>query len=353
MHVRLGDIAVRAGVSLATVSRVLNGKPGVSELTRARVLAEAEQLGYHPPASPDRARTALIGLIVPELENPVFPMYVQTIEGALAARGYTPLLCSTTPAVLENEYIDVLLDRGVDGLIFICGRHANTEVDHQRYHDLRATGIPMVFINGWLPDLDAPFLSVDDVEATRMAVDHLIDLGHVRIGAVMGPLRYITTKRKITGYELATRSLAQTPGTEFVVNSVFSVEGGDAAMQVLLDREVTAVVCGSDLMALGAVRAVRGRALRCPQDVSVIGYDDSPLLTFTDPPLTTVRQDVASMSRQAVEALMDEMSGVSGPRHELLFAAQLVVRASTGPVQAGRGADVMRSELQGARSAGR
>lgn len=183
----------------------------------------------------------------------------------------------------------------------------------------------------WLPDLDAPFLSVDDVEATRMAVDHLIDLGHVRIGAVMGPSRYSTTRRKIAGYELGTRDLAQTPGTELVVNSVFSVEGGYAAMQVLLGRDVTAVVCGSDLMALGAIRAVRGHGLEVPGDVSVIGYDDSPLLSFTDPPLTTVQQDVSGISRQAVDALMDEMNGVQQPRHELLFSAQLVVRGSTGP----------------------
>ncbi len=241
------------------------------------------------------------------------------------------MLCSTTPAVLENEYIDVLLERGVDGLIFICGRHANTEVDHGRYHDLRAMGIPLVCINGWLPDLDAPFLPVDDVDATRMAVDHLIDLGHVRIGAVMGPSRYSTTRRKIAGYALGTRDLAQTPGTELVVNSVFSGEGGNAAMQVLLDRDVTAVVCGSDLMALGAIRAVRGHGLEVPDDVSVIGYDDSPMLSFTDPPLTTVQQDVSGISRQAVEALMDEMSGGQQPRHELLFSAQLVVRGSTGP----------------------
>lgn len=353
MQVRLGDVAIRAGVSLATVSRVLNGKPGVSDLTRARVLAEAEQLGYQPPASPNRARTALIGLIVPELENPVFPMYVQAIEGSLVSRGYTPVLCSTTPAVLENEYIDVLLERGVDGLIFVCGRHANTEVDHSRYYELRAKGLPLVCINGWLPDLDAPFLSVDDAAATRMAVEHLADLGHTRIGAVMGPARYITTQRKVAGYQIAVHQRSTYTASDLVVHSVYSVEGGYAAMQVLLDRGVTAVICGSDLMALGAIRAVRGRGLDCPRDVSVIGYDDSPLLTFTDPPLTTVRQDVASMSRQAVEALMDEMSGIAGPRHELLFAAQLVVRASTGPVRAATNANVRHPELQGAQTAGR
>jgi len=124
---------------------------------------------------------------------------------------------------------------------------------------------------------------VDDVDVTRMAVDHVIDLGHVRIGAVMGPSRYSTTRRKIAGYELGTRDLAQTPGTELVVNSVFSGEGGNAAMQVLLDRDVTAVVCGSDLMALGAIRAVRGHGLEVLDDVSVIGYDDTPTLGFTDP----------------------------------------------------------------------
>lgn len=340
MRTRLEDIAARAGVSVATVSRVINGKPGVSEMTRRTVLAEVELLGYERP-SPARFRSGLVGLIVPELDNPVFPLFVQHTESALAAEGYTPLPCTATPIVQEGEYIDILLDRGVGGLIFISGRHANTEVDHSRYGELRAAGIPIVLVNGYIDGLDAPFVSSDDVESTRTAVRHLRSLGHRRIGCAMGPARYITSQRKVEGFrrglaELADGSAAATPDNgDLVVHSVYTVEGGQAAAQMLLDEGVSAVVCGNDLMALGAVRAARARGLDVPRDFSVVGYDDSPLVTFTDPPLTTMRQDVYGISRHAVGALLDEVNGAPQPRRELLFQTQLLVRRSTGPAGPG------------------
>ena len=340
MASRLEDVAARAGVSAATVSRVINGKRGVSDETRRRVNAQIELLGYQrPPQRSKRARSGLVGLIVPELENPIFPQFVQAIEGNLASRGYTPFLCSATPAVQEDEYIDMLLGRDVAGLVFVCGRHANAEVDHSRYHKLRADGMPMVLVNGWLDGLDAPFASTDDVAAMREAVHHLRDLGHTRIGCAMGPARYVTSRRKVAGFleamHAAHRGVDQGVDAErLVVNTVFSVEGGHAAAEVLLEQQITAIVCGSDLMALGAVRAGRAAGLRVPQDLSVVGYDDSAMLAFTDPPLTTARQDVMGISRHAVDALLDEMNGSPQPRRELLFQAQLVVRGSTAPAPA-------------------
>ena len=330
MRTRLSDIAARAGVSVTTVSRVVNGKPGVSEHTRQVVLAELEALGYDRAGG--RSRSGLVGLMVPELINPVFPAFVQHVERALAAGGCTPLLCTTTPVIQEDEYLDTLLARGVTGILFVSGRHANTEVDHSRYHALRSAGVPLVLVNGPLPDLCVPQLSSDDAGALSAAVEHLRSLGHERIGCAMGPARYTTSQRKVEGF---LRAMTDADAEDLVVHSVYTVEGGQAAAEVLLDRGVTALVCGSDLMALGAVRAVRARGLDVPTDVSVVGYDDTPLLGFTAPPLTTMRQDVPAMSRHAVGALLDEMNGVAGPRRELLFSAELVVRGSTGPFGAG------------------
>jgi DNA-binding LacI/PurR family transcriptional regulator len=324
---RLEDIAAQAGVSVATVSRVLNGRPGVSDRTRQAVLAAVELLGYDRP-QPARVRSGLVGLIVPELDNPVFPLFVQAIETALAAQGYAPLLCTATPVVEENEYVDVLLARGVAGCVFVSGRHANTEADRSRYWELRAAGFPMVLVNGYVEGLDAPFVSADDVESFRTAVAHLLALGHRRIGCVMGPARYVTSRRKLEGFR---QGLAGADGGELVVHGIYSVEGGQAATDLVLERGATAVVCGNDLMALGAIRAARARGLRVPGDLSVVGYDDSPLLAFTDPPLTTLRQDVTGMSRHAVEALLDEIRGTPQPRRELLFRTQLMVRGSTAP----------------------
>ena len=335
MRTRLEDIAERAGVSVATVSRVVNGKPGVADETRRRVLAEVELLGYDRPST-YRSRSGLVGLIVPELHNPVFPSFVQHIETALASEGYTPLLCTATPIVQENEYIDMLLERGVAGLVFVAGRHANTAVDHSRYAELRTAGVPLVLINGHVREVDAPFISADDVVAMQMAVDHVADLGHRRLGCAMGPARYVTSQRKVEGF---LKGLAGRRGSDdidgsfadedAVVHSLYSVEGGQAAMEVLLDLGVTGVVCGSDLMALGAIRAARARGLNVPTDVSVVGYDDSLLMAFTDPPLTTIRLDVEAMSRHAVNALLDDIHGRPQPRQEVLFPTELVVRQST------------------------
>ncbi len=188
-----------------------------------------------------------------------------------------------------------------------------------------------MLINGYVEGVDAPFISTDEEAAMDLAVAHLAALGHTRIGLAVGPERYVPTKRKISGFR---RAMAAQTGAADVADliecSLFSVEGGAAAAARLLDQGVTAIVCGSDLMALGAIRAARQRGLEVPQDVSVVGFDDSPLVAFTDPPLTTVRQAVPAMGQAAVQALLDEIGGARASRSEFLFRPELVVRGSTG-----------------------
>ncbi|BEP13019.1 LacI family DNA-binding transcriptional regulator [Acidothermaceae bacterium B102] len=341
MKVRLADIATQVGVSVATVSRVLNGKPGISDATRRAVLDALEERGYETP--PDRHRVGRAGLVVPDLENPIFPSFVRHAEGTLAAHGFAPLLCAATPIIDEREYIDMLVDCGVAGIIFIAGRHANTETDHSRYHELKAAGIALSFVNGYFPGIDAPFVASDDTQALRLAFQHLYDLGHRRIGCAIGPSRYISTRRKVAGFLLGyqeTAALGSVPDkkalerleAEMVAYSVYSVEGGQAAAEQLLHRGVTAIVCGSDQMALGVIRTATANGLRVPHDVSVIGYDDFPIAPFLAPPLTTMRQNVAAMSVIAVNSMMDELRHSRTETREVLVAAELVIRGSTGPV---------------------
>lgn len=327
---RLHDVAEQAGVSEATVSRVLNGKPGVGQETRQQVLTALDVLGYERPAALRSTSAGLIGLVVPELVNPIFPTFAQLVESALAGHGYTPVLCTQTPGgVTEDEYVEMLLARGVSGIIFISGLHADSTADPRRYRVLLERGLPLVLVNGTRPDIPVPCISTDDDKAVRTAVNHLASLGHTRFGLAIGPTRFVPVERKVAGFRAA---MSSDPGFEgFEEYSLFSVEGGHAAATRLLDAGVTAIVCGSDLMALGAVRAVRSRGLSVPGDVSVVGYDDSPLMAFTDPPLTTVRQPVAAMSQSAVQTLVDAITGHETPGGEYLFDAELVVRGSTGP----------------------
>ena len=332
---RLADIAIQAGVSEATVSRVLNGRPGVAEATRQAVLTALDVLGYERPARLKQHSAGLVGLIVPELDNPIFPMFAQVIESALAHHGYTPVLCTQTPGgVHEDDYTQMLLERGVAGIVFVSGLHADSSADPARYVALRRRGLPIVLVNGYIDGVDAPFVSNDDVTSMDLAVTHLVAQGHTRIGLALGPRRFVPVVRKITGFRDAMRRhLGLEDVDDWVECSLFSVEGGTAAAGRLVDAGCTAVICGSDLMALGAIRAVRDRGLEVPRDVSVVGYDDSPLIAFTDPPLTTVRQSVQAMGSAAVRALLDEISGVATPRAEYVFRPELVVRGSTGSVR--------------------
>jgi len=332
---RLADIAVQAGVSEATVSRVLNARPGVAEATRQAVLTALDVLGYERPERLRQHSAGLVGLIVPELDNPIFPAFAQVIESALAHHGYTPVLCTQTPGgVHEDDYTQMLLERGVAGIVFVSGLHADTTADPARYVALRTRGLPIVLVNGYIDGVDAPFVSNDDVTSMDLAVTHLVAQGHRRIGLAVGPRRFVPVVRKIAGFRDAMRRQLMTDDVDTLIEcSLFSVEGGAAAAERLVDAGCTAVICGSDLMALGAIRAVRGRGLTVPGDVSVVGYDDSPLIAFTDPPLTTVRQSVQAMGSAAVRALLDEISGVNAARAEYVFRPELVVRGSTGSVR--------------------
>jgi LacI family transcriptional regulator, repressor for deo operon, udp, cdd, tsx, nupC, and nupG len=337
MRARLSDIARQAGVSEATVSRVLNDRPGVSADTRQAVLTALDVLGYERPERLHKRSAGLVGLVVPELENPIFPAFAQVIESALAQTGYTPVLCTQTPGgVTEDEYLEMLLDRQVSGIVFVAGLHADTTADHERYQRLIDRPMPIVFVNGFAEGIAAPFISCDDKQAAESAVAHLAALGHERIGFVSGPERFRAVQRKLEGYHNGLRRHGLRTGDDLVALTLFGVEGGEVAAGQLLDREATALVCGSDLMALGAIRAAHRRGLQVPRDLSVVGFDDSPLIAFTDPPLTTLRQPVAAMGNAAVRALVDEINGHAAPRSEYVFPAELVVRGSTAAAPARR-----------------
>jgi alanine racemase len=331
---RLADIASKAGVSEATVSRVLNGRPGVADDTRQSVLTALDVLGFERPARLRRRSAGLIGLVMPELTNPIFPAFAQVIETTLSQRGYTPVLCTQSPTgATEDEYIEMLLERGVSGIVFVSGLHADSRADHERYRSLVERRLPVVFVNGYLDGIDAPFISADESVAMELAVGHLVALGHRRIGFASGPERFGVVRRKLAGFRTSMKArlgLSDGEVDDLVQLDMFGVEGGAAAAGRLLDGKATAVVCGSDMMALGAIRAGRQRGLTVPGDLSVVGYDDVPMVEFTDPPLTTVRQPVQAMGLAAVQALLEEVRGHTTPHTEYLFRPELVVRNSTG-----------------------
>lgn len=320
------------GVSEATVSRVLNGKPGVSDATRQSVLTALDVLGYERPTQLRGERARLVGLVLPELQNPIFPAFAEVIGGALAQQGLTPVLCTQTKGgVSEADYVDLLLQQQVSGVVFAGGLFAQADAPHEHYHRLAERNIPVVLINASIEGLDFPCVACDDAVAVEQAWRHLASLGHEKIGLVLGPGDHVPSRRKLEAAQVAARAAGTPLPEESVVRSIFSLEGGQAAAAQLLDRGVTGIVCASDPLALGAIRAARRRGLSVPQDVSVVGFDDSAFMTCTEPPLSTVRQPIEAMGRAAVELLSAQIQGRQSHTGELLFEPELVVRGSTAP----------------------
>ncbi|MFJ9831076.1 LacI family DNA-binding transcriptional regulator [Streptomyces sp. NPDC101169] len=329
---RLAQVAKKVGVSEATVSRVLNGKPGVSESTRQSVLTALDVLGYERPTQLRGERARLVGLVLPELQNPIFPAFAEVIGAALAQQGLTPVLCTQTKGgVSEADYVDLLLQQQVSGVVFAGGLFAQADAPHDHYRQLAERDIPVVLVNASIEGLDFPCVACDDAVAVEQAWRHLASLGHERIGLVLGPSDHVPSRRKLEAARVVARRAGGELPEEFVARSMFSLEGGQAAAARLLERGVTGVVCASDPLALGAIRAVRRRGLSVPRDVSVVGYDDSAFMNCTEPPLSTVRQPIEAMGRAAVELLCAQLQGSRSHPGELLFEPELVLRGSTAP----------------------
>ncbi|HEU5027658.1 MAG TPA: LacI family DNA-binding transcriptional regulator [Spirillospora sp.] len=335
---RLAEVAKKVGVSEATVSRVLNDKPGVSDATRAAVLTALDVLGYERPTQLRGERARLVGLVLPELGNPIFPALAEVVGGALAQRGFTPVLCTLTPGGLsEADYVEMLLQQQASGVIFAGGLYAEADAPHDHYHRLRDVRLPVALVNAASEKLSFPQASTDDAVAAEQAFAHLLSLGHERIGMVLGPEDHVPSNRKLA----AARAAAERAGVDlpaaWVRRSMFSLEGGQAVTGRLIRDGVTGVICASDPLALGVIRAVRRLGMSVPEDVSVVGYDDSAFMNCVNPPLTTVRQPIESIGRAAVTLLVSQVEGGPVAAEELLYEPELVVRASTAPIRNGRG----------------
>jgi DNA-binding LacI/PurR family transcriptional regulator len=332
----LREVAAHAGVSVATASRVASGASNVRPATRERVERAMRDLLYVPPAGP--ASSGAIGLLVPELANPIFPALAQAMEANATAVGLASILCNTAGSILrEADYVRMLLERRVAGMIFISCEMADLGVDHSHYGRLADAGAQLVFVNGATEELEVPSVGVDERAAGQLATQHLLERGHRRIGFVAGPAHYLPTREKAAGREAALRSLGVAPDG-LVAHDEFSVDGGRRAARVLLsrpsDERPTGLICSSDLMAIGALMEATALGLRVPDDLSVVGFDGIEAGEWTDPKLTTIEQPIAEIAATAVGALrmlIDE------PERELphyVFRPKLLARGSTGPAPA-------------------
>lgn len=339
------DVARHAGVSTATVSRVISGSVAARPATRERVLAAAQTLGYRPSAvarSLKLRTTRTLGLLVTDIQNPYYPEIVRAVEDAALERNLAVLLCNgADDPAREETYLDLLVDRRVDGIII-----ASSGLQERHGAWLARRSVPVVLVNWAAPDLHLPAILGDNRAGGRLATDHLLALGHRQIGHLSAPARNAATAERLAGILDALVGAGIDPGTLVVVEGDGQVAGGERAARELIERKptLTAIVCYNDLTAIGAVRALRALGRRVPNDVSVVGYDDIALSAWIEPPLTTIAQRTSEMGRWAVGRLgeligrpvegggMDEwaIGGALGPA-PVLLPVELRVRASTAP----------------------
>jgi LacI family transcriptional regulator len=331
--ITIADVAASAGVSTATVSRVLAGLGGARPDTRQRVLKSARELGYRPSGvarSLKLRTTRTLGLIITDIGNPFFPELVRAVEEAARERDYGVLLCNSgEDPEREGAYLELLAERRVDGVVI-----ASSGVGRRHRAWLAKAPLPVVLVNCASPGVPLPTILSDNRAGAALAIGHLIALGHRRIAHITAPSRNEAAAERLEGARNALRAAGLDPAALLVAEGDGHVGGGAAAAERLLeaDRRLTAIFAYNDLTAIGAIRGIRGCGLRVPDDVSVVGFDDVDLAAFADPPLTTVSQATASMGRWAVAQLLDRLRGGPPTTETVMLPVHLEIRSSTAAV---------------------
>jgi LacI family transcriptional regulator len=341
--VTLRDVAADAGVHPATASRALN--PGtralVNEETAQRVLDSAARLGYRPnpiARGLKTNRSYTIGVVVPDLRNPLFPPIARGIEERLEPAGYTSLLANTdNDHDREKLSFEALTARQVDGFITGTARR-----HHPLLREIADRGVPLVQVNRRMDDEDVPSVVADDVGGVALAIRHLADLGHTRIAHVAGSLEVSTGQHRFEGFLAAMADLGLEVDDRLTPTALnYSEAEGHRLTKALVDggRPFTAILAGNDLMALGCIDALTEAGLRCPEDVSVIGFNDMDWSARFSPPLSTVRVPHYDLGVSAADLLLERLAAGApaagtAARHVVL-PVELVVRGSTAPPGAG------------------
>ena len=333
----LEDIARQAGVSRSTVSRVINDRPNVREDVRKRVLQVIEVTGYHPNAaarSLASQRSWTIGLILPHsvsffFTDPYYSHLTKGIAQACNQYDYTLALFLVASKKDEEVIFPRVSRRGLlDGVIIQSGHHGDQGIIG-RMVDAR---IPFVVAGRPFRSDNVSYIDIDNVNAAYNAVGHLIRLGHQRIATITGPATSAVGIDRVEGYCKALVERGREVDETLIIEGDFTETGGYYAMQKLLSAHPEAVFAASDVMAIGALRAVRDAGLRVPEDIAIVGFDDLPIAAVSDAQLTTVRQPVVQFGAKAVEILIDLIeNGLQPPRH-IIMDTELVIRKSCGTI---------------------
>jgi LacI family transcriptional regulator len=324
-RVTIADIAVAAGVSVPTVSKVLNDRPGVSASTRARITALLEEHEYTPRRS---TTTGMIALVLGELTSPWSVALVGALEEAAHVSGLGMILTRMRSSV-DESWIDLITARAVDGVVFGVVEMSATQ--KKRMEEL---GVPYVVIDPRvMQSTDTPTVGITHWRGAWAATEHLIGLGHRRIAMVSGPLDLVFSRARVDGYRAALSSAGISVPDDYLVETEFGYEGGRAGAErvLALPTPPSAIFAASDEQALGVYEAARLNGMRIPEDLSVVGFNDVPIAQWASPPLTTVHEPIDDTARESVRILRQLIDGVPTAA-AVELATEVVVRQSTAPI---------------------
>lgn len=325
------DVAKDAGVSSATVSRVLNNNPNVSPKTRERVMNAISRLNYRRDrvARSLRIRKSLIlGLIISDIENPFFTSVVRGVEDIAYENGYSVLLCNSDESIeKERLYLDILFSENVAGVII----SPTSETDHKGYVSMLEK-IPMVSMDRRMSDLQLDTVVVNNKQGAHEAIIHLINLGHRRIGFIGGSSRMTTSRERKDGYIQALLESGIDIDDQLIRSTNFKLEGGYTAARDLinLDGPPTAIFTGNNLSTLGAMNFLHAQGIKIPEEVAVVGFDDMPWALSLDPPLTVVSQPSYHLGHTAANVLIERINNNNKGPKEILIDCKLIIRDSCG-----------------------
>lgn len=328
------DIARLSQVSIATVSKVLNGTGRISEETRQRVMQAVEALGYERSTIATALagkNTYTIGFLVPDVSNPFFSEILRGAEDAAFARGYSVLVCNTDhDPERERVYLRTLRQKQMDGLVIATGSTAAETVA-----ELVAEGVRVVLLSREIEGVSVGAVTIDNVLGGELAARHLVELGHRRVGVIPEPLHLASSRDRLHGFERALRAAGAecsvAPAGGFGISA-----GARMAKQVLADPSITALFALNDQLAVGALEALRKLGKHVPGDVSVIGFDDTILAKIVHPALTTVAQPMQELGQRTLELLIYAIESGTQPAEKIVISPTLVVRGSTAPPPGGR-----------------
>ncbi|MBY5980013.1 LacI family DNA-binding transcriptional regulator [Ferrimonas balearica] len=328
------DVARLAGVSTTTVSHVLNETRFVSEDAKARVMQAVAALNYVPNTvarSLKGGSSRVLGMLVTDTNNPFYADLIQWVDRVAYRHGYNLMLCNTQGnADRARDYLAMLAQRRVDGMLLM-----SSDTQQETMADLsERLAMPAVVMDSAPAEAGYDRILDDSEMGGELAVTHLIEQGHQRIGLLAGPLSKRNSQSRLSGYRHALTKAGLAADDNWVCSDELSFEGGYRAMHALLARkqQLTAVFASNDLMAMGAMRALMEAGLRVPEDVSVVGYDDIPAARYCNPPLTTVRQPMEALAEQALSMLLDRIREPSLPGRQVVLPPALVGRDSVAPV---------------------